>query len=78
MKKENKSFEEALAELEDIVALLEGGGLSLEESICAYEKAVALSSICNKKLNDAEGRIRILTEGEDGTVSDTAFAHSED
>ena len=69
----NMSFEEAIKELEDAVALLEGGGLTLEQSITAYERAVALCGICNKRLSSAEGRVRILTEGQDGCVYDSDF-----
>lgn len=70
---DNISFEKALLELEQIVALLENGGLSLDESISSYEKAVKLAGICNKKLTEAEGRVRILTESEDGSITDKPF-----
>ena len=77
MKKEMK-FEEAMLSLEDIVRRLEAGSLSLEDSIKAYEEAVGLISICNKKLSDAEQKVRILTENIDGTVSDLPFLNGSD
>ena len=69
----NDNFEASLAELEDIVRRLEGGSLSLDESISAFEKAMGLVKLCNEKLESAEQRVRILTEAKDGTVSDTPF-----
>ena len=75
--KENIKFEEAMLSLEDIVRRLESGSLSLDESLEAFEKAVALVKICNDKLSFAEQRVRILTEGSDGTVSDAPFDENE-
>ena len=69
----NENFEASLAELEDIVRKLEGGSLSLDESISAFEKAMGLVKLCNEKLESAEQRVRILTEAKDGTVSDAPF-----
>lgn len=69
----NDNFEASLAELEDIVRRLEGGSLSLDESISAFEKAMGLVKLCNEKLESAEQRVRILTEAKDGTVSDAPF-----
>ena len=71
--KKNISFEEAITELEDITEKLEGGALSLDESIEAFEKAVKLVKLCNEKLDAAEQRVRILTEANDGTITDAPF-----
>lgn len=60
------TYEEAAAELEKAVALLETGELSLEESIRVFERAVGLVRMCNKRLDDIEKRITILVEGKDG------------
>ena len=43
----NDNFEASLAELEEIVRRLEGGSLSLDESISAFEKAMGLVKLCN-------------------------------
>ena len=72
MKKDIK-FEEAIAKLEDYVRQLEGGTLSLDESIDAYTEAMKLAKLCNEKLDVAEQKVRILTEGADGTVTDIPF-----
>ena len=71
--KKNVSFEEAIAELEDIVRKLESGGLSLDESLVAFEDAVKLVKLCNAKIEAAEQKVRVLIEGADGTVSDMPF-----
>ena len=76
MSKELK-FEEAISRLEDAVRLLEGGTLSLDESIDKYEEALRYVKVCNEMLAKAEQRVRILTEGADGTVSDRPFEQDE-
>lgn len=67
------SFEEAMTKLEAEVKKLEGGNMTLEESISAFENAVKLVKMCNEKLESAERRVRLLTEGEDGQVTDLPF-----
>lgn len=71
--KKNITFEEAMTSLEDTVKKLESGESSLDESIALFEEAVKLVRICNERLENAEKRVRILTEGEDGTVTDHPF-----
>ena len=71
--KKNMKFEEAMDSLEDITAKLESGSLSLDESIEAYERAVALIKICNEKIDDAEKKVKILTVGQDGKASAVDF-----
>ncbi len=66
-------FEDALNNLENIVRLLEGGSLSLDESIAKYEEAIEYVKICNSKLEAAEQKVRILTKDSDGMVSDHPF-----
>lgn len=69
----NMNFEEAMTALEEKVRLLENGNMSLDESIAAFEEAVKLVRICNEKLENAERRVRILTEQADGEVTDMPF-----
>jgi exodeoxyribonuclease VII small subunit len=68
IREEEIKFEDALARLEEIVQNLEGGNLPLEESLALYEEGMRLSSICSKKLNEAELKIQVLTK--DLTVND--------
>ena len=66
-KKELK-FEEALDKLEKIVAQLEGGDLSLDESMKQYEEGIRLSKLCSKRLEEAKKKIEQLLKGEDGKL----------
>jgi exodeoxyribonuclease VII small subunit len=56
------NFEAALEELEALVERMETGELSLEESLRAFERGVALTRECQRALKDAELRVRALTE----------------
>ena len=76
MKKDMK-FEEALLALEDITRKLEGGSLSLDDSIKEYEEAVRLIALCNEKIQNAEQKVRILTENLSGEISDAPFNSEE-
>ena len=60
------TFEQALAELEQIVQRLERGELPLEESLRLYEEGVRLSRLCHGKLEEAEGRIEVLLKDSRG------------
>jgi exodeoxyribonuclease VII small subunit len=55
-------FEELYKQLEEKVALLEQGGLSLDDSLAAYEEAVGLAQQCQEMLDKAELRITRLRE----------------
>lgn len=61
-KKASASFEESLAELEQLVAKLERGEISLEESLEAFEKGVNLTRTCQQALRNAEQKVQILME----------------
>ena len=63
---ENMTFEELLKELNNVVELLESGKLSLEESVEIYQKGMALSIECKKRLDDAKEVIvkKVTSEGE--------------
>ena len=58
--KPKPAFEELFKQLEDKVALLEQGGLSLDDSLSAYEEAVSLAQKCQQLLDNAELRITRL------------------
>jgi exodeoxyribonuclease VII small subunit len=63
-----KSFEEALAELEQILADIEGGEVGLEESLVKYERGNFLIGHCRGVLNRAEKQIELLSKGSDGEL----------
>ena len=63
------SFEDHLEELEKVVAQLERGDLTLEDSVSLFERGVQLSNACKTQLASAESRIQVLLEpSEDGPV----------
>ena len=54
------TFEQALAELDALVRAMEGGDLSLDDSIAAYKRGVELARWCQAKLSAAEQQIKVL------------------
>ncbi|HEX3860781.1 MAG TPA: exodeoxyribonuclease VII small subunit [Stellaceae bacterium] len=63
------SFEDALAELEQIVRRLEAGQVKLDEAILSYERGAQLKQHCEQKLNEAQQRVDRIVIGPDGTVT---------
>jgi exodeoxyribonuclease VII small subunit len=74
----DKSFEEALQELEGIVNRLEQGDLPLEEALQFFEDGVKLSRYCHTKLDEAQKRVEILLKDESGKVTAQPFEPSKD
>jgi exodeoxyribonuclease VII small subunit len=64
-----KTFEEAVVELEKLVQTLEDGECSLDESMKMFEEGMKLSKYCNEKLQNAEKRIVELVN-ENGKISE--------
>jgi exodeoxyribonuclease VII small subunit len=62
-----EKFETALKKLEEVVKKLEGGELSLDESLKAFEEGVKLAGFCSGKLNEAEKKVELLLKQKDGT-----------
>ncbi len=56
------NFEKTFAELEELVKKMEGGDLSLEESLKYFERGMLLTKNCQQALNKAEQKVRILLE----------------
>ena len=65
----NFSFEQAMSELEDVVAKLENGQVPLEDSIKLYEMGNDLKKHCEQKLKEAEEKVAQITFASDGSVS---------
>ncbi|WP_375688141.1 exodeoxyribonuclease VII small subunit [Pseudooceanicola sp. LIPI14-2-Ac024] len=55
------TFEQAMKELEDVVAKLERGDVPLDESIGLYERGAKLKARCEKKLKEAEEKVAAIT-----------------
>jgi exodeoxyribonuclease VII small subunit len=73
-----KSFEEALRELEGIVNRLEQGDLPLEEALTLFEDGVKLSRYCHTKLDEAQKRVEVLLKDESGKMTAQPFEPTED
>lgn len=56
-------FEQALAELEAIVARMESGELTLEQSLTAYKRGASLLQYCQLALKDAQQQVKVLESG---------------
>jgi exodeoxyribonuclease VII small subunit len=61
---ENLSFEEAFAELEEVVQQLEEGDLTLDQSMALFERGMTLATQCNAQLDAAELRVQQLIPAE--------------
>lgn len=73
----SKTFEESIAELEQIVNLLESGDAPLDEAVTLFEKGMKISAKCHDQLEKAEQKVKLLTENEDGTVNESDFSSGE-
>jgi exodeoxyribonuclease VII small subunit len=66
-------FEQAFRELESIVEGMERGELTLEQSLRAFERGLALHRACQQALDQAEQRVETLTRQGDGSLEVRAF-----
>ena len=71
-------FEQAMAELETVVARLEQGDVPLEEALKAFERGVALTRACQEALSAAEHKVEILLRRPDGSAVTAPFAGDAD
>jgi len=78
MAKSKPKFEEHLARLEKIVEELEGGDLTLDDSLARYEEGVKALKKCYEILRDAEKRVEILLKSDDGELKTAAFEPEEE
>ncbi len=69
----NKSFEEQITELEKIINELENGNLNLDDSVVKFEEGMKISKECSKMLENAEKKITILLNGENGEIKEENF-----
>lgn len=68
-----KTFEETMKELEQVVNELEKGDLSLDAAIEKFENGIKLSKECESKLDSAEKKINVLVNGE-GKLEEAPFS----
>ena len=62
------AFDDALAELQRVVAELEAGGQPLEAALALYERGVALQARCERLIGDAELRVQQLVARAGGAI----------
>ena len=72
-----KTFEESMTELEKIVTKLEAGDVTLDDSIELFEEGSKLAKNCQKKIEDAEKKVKLLTTTPDGEIVAEDFGGTE-
>ncbi|MFP4012771.1 MAG: exodeoxyribonuclease VII small subunit [Chitinispirillaceae bacterium] len=65
-KANNHTFEEALAELENVIEQLEREDLTLDKALLHFENGIRLMRHCDTHLKSAQGKLKELLKGEDG------------
>ena len=68
-----KKFEKAMERLEEIVDSLEGGELSLENSLKVFEEGMKLTQFCSHKLEEAEKKVTLLIRESDEKYTQAPF-----
>ena len=68
-----KSFEEQIEQLEKIINELENRNLNLDDSVVKFEEGMKISKECNKMLENAEKKISILLNDENGEMKEEDF-----
>lgn len=74
---ENRSFEQNMARLEQIVALLERGDARLADSLALFEEGTKLAGVCTTMLDEAEQKVVKLQKGPDGAPVELPFGEEE-
>ena len=73
MAKKEKTFEESLSRLEEIVRMLEKGDAPLAESLGLFEEGTGLIRTCDTLLREAEQKVVQLRKGPDGEPEELPF-----
>lgn len=73
MNPKNKTFEENMQRLEQIVRSLERGDVALEESLKLFQEGTALIQSCGKLLDEAELQVMKIASAPDGTPQEVDF-----
>ncbi|MFH1829666.1 MAG: exodeoxyribonuclease VII small subunit [Pseudomonadota bacterium] len=70
---QKRTFETAMEDLEGVVRQLEGGSLTLDDSLAAFEKGINLARECEIKLTEAKGKIEKLITDSQGNIKTETF-----
>ena len=73
MNKENKTFEQSMARLEQIVRAMERGDVALEESLKLFQEGTELVRSCGKLLDEAELQVKTIMTAPDGSPVEEDF-----
>ena len=73
MAEKDKTFEESIARLEEIVGALEKGDTQLADSLRLFEEGTRLVGACGRMLDEAEQKVVKLAKGADGAPVESAF-----
>lgn len=73
----DKTFEENMTRLEEIVTRLEKGDVPLSQSLSLFEEGTRLAAACRAELDQAEQQVVRLMKGPDGAPVETEFASEE-
>ena len=72
-----KNFENALADLENIVQRLDENDLSLDEALSLFEEGIKLSRFCSQKLDSVENKVEILLRDDEGNLKKEPFENTD-
>ncbi len=75
-KQQNYPFEASLARLEELVAQMENGDLSLEQSLKTFEEGIKLTRECQQALKNAEQKVALLME-KNGALEQQPFQETD-
>ena len=75
--KKERSFEESLARLEEIVAQIEAEELGLEKQFELFSEGMALARLCDRKLTEVEQSVQIVLKDSDAEWETAAFEEGE-
>ena len=75
MNQENKTFENSMQRLEQIVRAMERGDVALEESLKLFQEGTELVRNCNQLLDHAELQVKKIMTASDGSPVEEEFSH---
>jgi len=68
-----KTFEQSMKQLEQIVQELEDGDLPLEKALKKFEEGMKLTKLCSEKLDETEKKVSVLLENSEGRIAERPF-----
>lgn len=73
MSEKEKTFEEMLKRLEEVVRALDAVDTPLEQSLALFEEGAKLVKLCTEKLDQAQQKVTILTRSPEGEITEEPF-----